>query len=262
MTRKDASLTEPTPLDWQVRLLRLSVFTSALPKHDPSDWWKFVAGTDPEITTVRAKEGKSETSGTVDNYLIRLVVSEEEDRVDWFFTPATEPSPTAGAVPTIGAMSEVVQEYLSRCTPWLEGFDAPITRLAFGAALMAESASKVEGYRKLIDLTKIPVDPENSSDALYRINRRRPDVVVGLSHLINRISTWSVMQYGGMKFRFGVAGGPPVIEADNPSFALSLELDINTVPEQDYVLPSDKIGEILHELVDLGSEIAAKGDVP
>jgi hypothetical protein len=63
-----------------------------------------------------------------------------------------------------------------------------------------------------------------------------------------------------------IAGGEhPSIEAMQTTASLSacrLELDISTMPEWEGELPHDGLPEVFRELVDLGQEIAEKGDIP
>lgn len=46
------------------------------------------------------------------------------------------------------------------------------------------------------------------------------------------------------------------------SFACVLELDINNVPSEQTIIKKESLTDVFGELIDLGIEIASKGDIP
>ena len=146
---------------------------------------------------------------------------------------------------------------------WLA--DCPsLHRLGYGSELLLPAGSLPDAYGKLGGLLRgVDVEPENTHDFLYRINRRRTSScdVEGLE--INRISTWSAVQI--IETFVDVSGDgerpPKVTRRPNPGSICRLEFDINTIPEFDRALDKDIVPKIFDELVDAGNEIAAKGDV-
>ena len=78
---------------------------------------------------------------------------------------------------------------------------------------------------------------------------------------INRLSTWSVMQIIETSVNISDEGAPRVTRLPNPRDFCRLELDINTIPEFDRELEKSIVPGIFDELVDIGNEIATKGDV-
>ena len=53
---------------------------------------------------------------------------------------------------------------------------------------------------------------------------------------------------------------PVQVRQPTQQFACSLELDINTAPEQSDRLPCERLADLLEELTALGREIAEKRD--
>lgn len=78
---------------------------------------------------------------------------------------------------------------------------------------------------------------------------------------VNRLSTWSVMQMIETSVNISDEGAPRVARPPNARDFCRLELDINTIPESDRQLEKSIVPEIFDELVDIGNEIATKGDV-
>jgi hypothetical protein len=107
------------------------------------------------------------------------------------------------------------------------------------------------------------IDPQ-SSDLLYRINRKVRSQS-GVEELaINRLMTWSAGRFevqirALLPEEIGQQGAGQLAHAER--HACLLELDINTVPEpQDRILPREDLPRIFDELVALGVEIATRGD--
>ena len=104
------------------------------------------------------------------------------------------------------------------------------------------------------------MDLEHSSDFLYQINRAR-DSTTGIADLkINRLSKWSVaaIRTGGIILE---PAGITYQQTPQAIFACRLELDVNTQPEGPDPLPRTQTTSVLTELIDLGREIIAEGDI-
>ena len=46
------------------------------------------------------------------------------------------------------------------------------------------------------------------------------------------------------------------------SFACLLEVDINNIPSKQTIIKKESLTDVFCELIDLGIEIASKGDIP
>jgi len=76
---------------------------------------------------------------------------------------------------------------------------------------------------------------------------------------MNRLSKWSVQV--AQRVTVTVDQGGIAGQAFGEEVACRLELDINTSPDFSEVLPRQQLGPLLHELTELGREVAQKGDV-
>jgi len=191
----------------------------------------------------------------------RLILSVNPARVDWVYKAVNDP-PLAEDLSSIGSLEESASAFLGLLRPWTKA--CPKTqRLALGAELIEPMATIEEAYGRLAEyLRTIQIDPRNSSDFLYRINRARDSTQIpGLK--INRLSTWSALQIKLASFELP-AGRPQLTQLALSSIgkpACRMELDINTAADYGE-LPDDKIGDLFTELVELSKEIAKNGDVP
>lgn len=134
----------------------------------------------------------------------------------------------------------------------------PIHRLAFTASLLQSVPDHQAGYRMLDRYLRwVEIDPQ-SSEFLYRINRRAISAVVqGMN--INRLSTWLVGKFAVL-MRVIEGGHPEQQIEPTEKFAFAVELDINTAPEFKGSLPHADLLRIFAELVTAGVEIATRGD--
>jgi hypothetical protein len=144
-------------------------------------------------------------------------------------------------------------------TKWIQTL--PMIRLAFGAVLLQPVDGLAEGYRLLSSYVQLQIDPENTSDLLYQINRRRVSSsgITGLT--INRLAKWSVLRLQRNLFMLS-PGSPVQSHTQSEAFACRLELDINTAPEFEGELPQAELPSLIQELVEMGREIAEQGDIP
>ena len=247
---------QPFPLEWQANTLRLTAFPTELPSAVNKSWWTDLVGEDPEVRTSLPKTMQSQEAGTYQSQ--RLIVGTNPGSIDWRLTPADAEEPNPDGFPVIGQFANSLEIFVQLMLRWLDEQCPPLKRLAFGAALVLPVENRVAGYRQLAPFIRVEVDPEGSSDLLYRINRPRASRsgIEGLR--INRLSTWSVS-----KLALGV-------QADRQSFELPgleyyaclLELDINTVPDFAGTLEGDQLSTVFEEQVALGQEIAVHGDIP
>lgn len=121
--------------------------------------------------------------------------------------------------------------------------------------------SKVAGYQQLAAyLPFVQLDPHNSSDFLYQINRpRTAESVPGL--ILNRLSRWSVTAQQELGIGIPLNPSQPMhTMIGREAYACRLELDINTDAKRTESLPHDSLGQLFMELVRLGKVIVSTGD--
>ncbi len=246
---------------WEAGSLRATTFI--LPGAEVAgteSWWGKVVGEGPEETTSRPRAGQLQQVGVFEGKRLALVI--QPGRVDWNFLVALgSPDEVPERLLTMGPFPHALDPFLKVALKWLDICPAA-TRLAFGAVLLRPVADRQTGHTELSRLLpSIPIDPSNSSDFLYQINRPRMSAsgVGGLK--INRLTKWSVMQAGFVQLAVGAELGA-TLSSGPLQFGCRLELDINTAAELSGEIPKDKIRSVFEELVSLGREIANRGDIP
>jgi hypothetical protein len=164
-----------------------------------------------------------------------------------------------GETPMLGPFTERQVWFRDLMARWL-GRCPPISRLAFLATLMQKVTSHEEACRRLDQyLRHIEVFPD-STDLLYRINRRKPSNL-GIENLaINRLSTWSAVKT--IKQLSAQAGGAHRVQEREVEYFCAVDLDVNTSHEYPGpTLPRDRLADILGELIQQATDVARRGDV-
>ena len=249
--------------DWLIDGLRATAFYEA-GLHDGADrqWWDKVVGRHLlESADDRPADGLVTYTG-VRRGERRLVMEFRTDRVDWFVRRESSPD-RPGELRLAGLEPAVPSEFLSTVRAWLEVFRPHrLKRLAFGASLDSQVATMEDGIAELGEILKVGRDlpSERASDFIFRINRpRTSEAVSGV--LINRLSAWSVMQFGFLDITLG-PGAPSQQVQQVAGFARRLELDINTARENEMTQAAvEGYGQLFAELVALGDAIAREGDI-
>jgi len=245
----------PTPsTDWKAQNLRLTAFLSPSAQVGEQDWWTMLTGDIPDSKVFQPKTGIQKQEGKFKNEKVdgQLVLTVQPSRIDWQLIPLDVPD---SGFPEIGLFTESVESFSELIMQWLQ--NAPsLQRLAFGAILHQSTASSQEGYEKLSEYLAFDLD-NDSSEFLYQINRPRKSQNLNLDLIINRLSKWSVNLLAG----FILSPEMRRYSLRPAEFALSLELDINTSADFSGELHPEKLSEIFQELVNLGQEIANKGDI-
>lgn len=258
------TIAKPDLSAWQVELLRLTAFISPAVEIGEPDWWKVVVGEEPETKVSKAKIGEHQQVGPFQGG--RLILRIQPARVDWLFTLASEfPQEESGTGTgteadegIIGSFPACLDSFAPAMKRWLTTCP-PIQRLAFGAVLTQPVDDRKSGYRLIGAYLPFPLDAENSSDFNYQINRPRVSVSVpGLN--INRLQRWSVALTQKMQMTVSLPGKASWLPVGE-QHACRLELDINTSQQFEGEFSCDQLPAVLDELIQLGREIAEKGDV-
>jgi hypothetical protein len=239
---------------WRVGALRLTAFTDPLAPLEAraeGKRWEALVGKPPENVISRMFGMEHEENGPFPAGG-KLTYKRSPRGIEWFLESLADPEKPET---WFGESTAVLMPFKDLMSQWI--IDGPsLRRLAFGAAFYREVADKEEGYRLLGAWLRMQLDPVNSGDFLYQINRRRP-THSGVPNLeINRLSKWTWVQLGlrGLE-------GEQLWPGVHPSACL-LELDINTAPEFSVPLPRETYAPLLGELVAFAEEIALQGDVP
>lgn len=245
---------------WEVESLRATAFHEA--GDTPADvtkLWELLIHRRPDQISLRPNEGVQVAEGPFGGRDKHLRCTIRPQRVDWVLQAAPpDPSRPPDGLPTVGPLVGALPAFKDLGTSWLE-MSSAITRLAFGAVLLVGAANPQDAYEKLSTLLQsVTLEPEDVSDFLYRINRRRAlSSYEGIQ--ANRLSTWSIIQGGSIEFAVA-ADGPPQFTHLTDLFACKLELDMNTVGNFASPLSGADAAQVFDELVALGADIAEQGD--
>ena len=247
----------PDRNEWRAQYVRLIAFPSEPQLAAEQNWWLDLTGNQPE-TSLR-KPQKREDSGVFGE--VALSVEIDPFRVKWTVAPRVDADNLPDDFPTLGPAFERRDWLIELMGRWL-AICPPIKRLAFAGNLLQFVDSRDEAYSRLDKyLHSVQVD-NDTSDFMYRVNRRR-DSQTGIDGLhINRLSTWAAakLNFGlhAVSQGTGETRNVPIREDHN---ACVLELDINTVPDfPEPELPYEALLRIYTELVDIGLETAELGD--
>ncbi len=247
---------------WQVEALRLSAFpapTAAMSDKERERWWVDFVGTPSDETTI--KRGERIEKGPW--HAGSLVLQSGPSRIDWRYNHALSPedteTPPRFESLLLGPFPDAARDFFDLVRRWLR--ECPqLERVAVGGVLILAATSRQDGYKKLRPYLKgVAIDPDNSTDFLYQINRPRTSTAVpGIR--FNRLSKWSVMQWKLLAMRIGSEDSKIVPSVESPFDGCRLEFDVNSVPEQD--LPKSKLPDLFDEFSANSIEISQMGDIP
>jgi hypothetical protein len=235
--------------------------------YDPQDkvtfssWWHDILNCEPETKFSRTKGEIQKEEGAFGKGTLSLAV--QPFRIDWIYIRTPYHESPSGGIPTLGSFPNELDKFIQLMQKWfaLKTCPATILRLAFGAVLLQPVESLRQGYELLAEYLKkyVKLDVEDSSDFLYSINRSKNSVSVAEDLRINRLSKWSVASLKTVGF--SIAPTPLKFVSEPEQFVCRLELDINTFADFTGKFSPEKLLVIFQELVELGKEIAEKGDI-
>jgi hypothetical protein len=235
----------------------MTAFPSDVPQHMEFDWWFDIVGEPSDEKTSKPKSGEYIEIGRYDPG--KLILHIQHGKIDWVFT-VDEQDIELNRIPSIGPFPDILEIFLRPLRNWFNHQSCPVMhRIAFGAIVFLPVSNHQEGYETLsLYLPAVKLDPSNSSDFLYQINRPR-ELNIDIPELrINRLSKWSVF-----KFEAGVVSLRADFIDHTPKttlFACRLELDINTRQDFDGEINPNQIYIVFDELVSSAKEIISEGD--
>jgi hypothetical protein len=248
--------------EWIVQTLRITAFPARGAETPTPPSWKSLLECDPERQVGKPRVGERVEEGPFESGKLQLRVL--PDRYHWVYAPKDDAEEVEEAFPNIGPYTSVLLPFVKLMERWVET-NPRIVRLAFGAVLLLPAESLEESYRRLDALLPaVKIDPIGTSDVSFTINRPRPSTT-GIPNLtINRLMRWSVVAIKKVQLTVTPPGVQVVQDhLDKPDgIACLLDLDLNTAPAHSSVFEKPQLMLVLKELVELGEEIAEKGDLP
>lgn len=245
--------------EWQVEHLRMTAFPVPGQTVRNANWWADATGYPPDESTSNPKQLRAKVVGSFGPGNT-LTLAMEPDRIDWLIAPDPEMAFSAEVdfplLGTIAGATRLIEQIAER---WFTSTDLPqLARLAFGTALRHPEPDRDSAYGHLPDYLPVRV-AAGTSDFAYQINvPRQSDVVPDLG--INRLSKWTSVTL--RRLSMSLSQGTPTPLLHNPSFALRVELDINTAPLVDLApLRRGREFDIFRELVAAAWQLAERGVV-
>jgi hypothetical protein len=243
--------------DWAVQQLRVSLFSSAAVHLTEARHWKLLTGQDEAENRLTIPGGK-QYIGKFLSGVLNLAFSVQ--RCD-IIAIAQMTDPTKPTLPIFGPLSEVLDKFLVGVCPFVETFEFPVVRLAFGGTLLAAAKSKEDAYIQLGEcIQSVRIDPARMRDFMYRVNWPQQSSIVKSLEL-NRLTAWdsisigrNLLQVTGTELTTGLA------EELLP--ASRLEVDMNTSQGQKEPFRPGTVVPILEELVSMARENAKAGERP
>ena len=240
---------------WSVGQLRLTIYPSSPQNIYDVNWWADLTGKQPEEKIIKSNQSFYSESGPFENDVLLLNVM--PPKIDWIWAIPINKQVEFDRIPVIGDYFESHEIFVNIMKKWLNAVsDIKFNRLAYGAILLMPVKDHVSGYKKIANyLPEVRLDPENSRDFFYQINRPRhyssnPELP------INRLMRWRVIKQSSL-----ISTSPKsVMVTAKENYACKVELDINTSNEISTDLPSEELINIWNELALLGIEISEKGD--
>lgn len=245
---------------WQAEQLRFTAFLKTAPD-SPENWWNTTIGEDPSETVVKPREGFTEYRLASSDRITLLRI--HFARVDWFILAPNDLDSVSDAMTSgfgLGAFDTTASTMRDLASRWLQIAPA-CSRLALGVQLTQATKDKITGYETLQKyLPMLTLDPIHSSDFLYRINRPTQASFGGISVLINKLSTWSVLQRRLLQFPLVPGAAQFPVQATGEDYSCRMELDINTDMDSDLSDMGIQLNAVLSELFDLAFSVSKQGD--
>jgi hypothetical protein len=246
-------MTDQPQLDeWQVETYRVTLF---LTENVAPGLWEQLTGRPPEESTSQQRLHRFVEQGPLESNV--LVLQGSLGRLDLWLAAKQHDDVDMVCVGPLKEKLEAFDKTIEKCT---EVFKTAIKRVALGLVLRLPVTGREVGYRKLATyLPSVTLDPDNSSEFLYQINRKRTILQEDKPYRINRLSKWSVTTV----FRAQISAAIPVgVQAvSEPIFACRLELDMSTATDLEKIPPEHAL-PILKKLDEQAREIAHRGDIP
>ena len=245
--------------DWQVEKLRLSVFLVDMIDPMTVRCWESLFGIMPEEQRSQPQQHLTTEEGPFNDGRLRVEIRNK--RYDWVFVPDLT-NPTL-ELPTLGSYEAILNLFNELMQKWLSDNCPRINRVAYGGVLLLPTDNQIIACERLNELLpSVEIDPQNSRDLVYKINRRRKLLNIKEELGINRLATWSVIDVTNTILQISPNEPNSKMKQITKSRSVCrLELDINTTPEHSQLIDKHLVPEIFNELINVGNEIVIKGDI-
>ncbi|MBI9051994.1 MAG: hypothetical protein JEZ00_21445, partial [Anaerolineaceae bacterium] len=204
----------------------------------------------PDNVSKNLKLGNQTVSGLFDTK--QMILDIHSNRIDWVLKSAeVEP------LDSIGSYDEIAKEFIGCINKWFNIMpDLSSQRIAYAGQLIFPVASRIEGYEVLNNLLDyVEIDPVNSTDFQYQINRpTESSVIDGL--MINKLSSWSAITQAIMTIALPSSG----VTQQQKGIYCFLQFDVNTFESYTNGFDCDKSNLVFNELITIALDLIANGD--
>jgi hypothetical protein len=249
----------PAPVGWQAESWRLTAFLGPQGQIREPTWWADLTGQSPESRIANPRQDLFQEHGSYGGGTLTLTT--QPGRVDWHLNASPAQSNELPGMRVLGSVLESLDAFRPLALRWLE-MAPSIIRLAVGGVLLTPVGDRQEAHRLLT--TYVPglrLDSENCSDFLYQINRPRASIV-RTDLLINRLTKWSADEFNLLRFAVQAPSAVLPVSPVQLYIAARLELDLSTAADSTSEFTASELPALFGELVNLGLEIAERGDIP
>ena len=251
-------------VSWEVSLARFTGFVNPIDQMvDGEFWWEECIKTTPEKINVQPQKEEKQIEGQYGEGW--LILKQHATRLDWLYVINSDAQFDSKTLLTLGKFDPITKEFFQLVSNWTDIDNFPILeRIALGLILVEPVENGMEGFSKLEKfLHSVDIDPENSRDFLYQINRRRlSNVYEGME--INRLSKWSVGSFKSshLQVKLGEKRDQAHVMSHGEWETFTrLELDINTDQNNKGEFDGEISVKLFQEILELAKEISVKGDV-
>jgi hypothetical protein len=240
---------------WLTLGLRLSVFP--LTSWDaPTDLWERIVGEPHETEQSQPRQRLRVQSGPWQGGLLQVMTS--PSNIVWTALPA----PDADGFPDFDKwpVVDILPAFVALTRAWLVSTDFDIMRIGFGLTGLLSAPDKISSYQILQELIpSVRIDPEETSDFFYQINRPISSGVLGSQVHLNRLMKWNSRSFALTQLQISpnVAQASPVVD----KYYATLENDTNTPNELRGALEKSLLGAIYDELVGLAWGNLERGEM-
>jgi len=242
---------------WKPAQVQLLVFPESRDGKYDLSWWKWVTENDPESETKKMTEKSA--LGKHKHGVLDLTI--DPLRIIWTYAGMLDVD-NALVMPSPEPFPQACQTLLDTVEKWVKTECPPIYRMGFAARVAYEQDSRESAYECIGKLLSpyVIIDPQ-STDMMYRINRKRPLRMGTEQVTINRLATWTCVGLH-ISLRTSVGHTESMTIKKSSPMSCFVELDINTDAQRTTPLAQSSVFDALREFTAMAIEIASKGDIP
>ena len=157
-------------MDWEAESIRLSLFFAKQLSDFPS-LINAITGSEPTEVFERPKTARHEVAKGDPGYFF---LTQEANRIVLVLGVPAQPATEETSFGSLGSYEKAKKAFFEPAKALIKNQTAGVIRLGFAPTLLVPVADRIEGYQVLSKLLpSVKVDPQNSEDMFWQINRSR-----------------------------------------------------------------------------------------